>query len=59
LLKHVHLHILPRKKGDFKRNDELYEKLRDHDKEDTAPQRSLDEMAQEAREFRKLFGVLN
>ncbi|GIY27431.1 nitrilase and fragile histidine triad fusion protein NitFhit [Caerostris extrusa] len=30
---HVHVHILPRKPGDFKRNDDVYESLESHDKE--------------------------
>ncbi|XP_058075220.1 bifunctional bis(5'-adenosyl)-triphosphatase/adenylylsulfatase FHIT isoform X1 [Magnolia sinica] len=60
---HVHIHILPRKSGDFKNNDEIYdavdvkekelkEKL-DLDKE--RKERSFEEMAQEADELRKLF----
>ncbi|XP_076917553.1 bifunctional bis(5'-adenosyl)-triphosphatase/adenylylsulfatase FHIT-like isoform X2 [Bidens hawaiensis] len=60
---HVHIHILPRKGGDFENNDEIYEaidekekelkKTFDLDKERT--DRSIDEMAQEAAEYRKLF----
>lgn len=60
---HVHIHILPRKGGDFEKNDEVYdvidrkekelkEKL-DLDKE--RKDRTRDEMAQEADEFRALF----
>ncbi|PSR94998.1 Bifunctional bis(5'-adenosyl)-triphosphatase/adenylylsulfatase [Actinidia chinensis var. chinensis] len=59
---HVHIHILPRKGGDFEKNDEIYdaidvkekelkEKL-DLDKE--RKDRSLEEMAEEAGEYRRL-----
>ncbi|OPJ81009.1 bis(5'-adenosyl)-triphosphatase [Patagioenas fasciata monilis] len=34
-VKHVHVHILPRKAGDFSRNDDVYEELQRHDKEDS------------------------
>ncbi|KAL5974902.1 hypothetical protein ACLOJK_031578 [Asimina triloba] len=60
---HVHIHVLPRKIGDFEKNDEIYdavdvkekelkEKL-DLDKE--RKDRTFEEMAQEADELRKLF----
>ncbi len=29
-VKHVHLHILPRRKGDFKRNDDVYDKVKEN-----------------------------
>ncbi|GFY99473.1 similar to FRAGILE HISTIDINE TRIAD [Actinidia rufa] len=59
---HVHIHILPRRGGDFEKNDEIYdaidvkekelkEKL-DLDKE--RKDRSLEEMAEEASEYRRL-----
>ncbi|XXG68238.1 hypothetical protein AAC387_Pa06g1372 [Persea americana] len=60
---HVHIHVIPRKGGDFENNDEIYdaidakevelkEKLDlDKDRKD----RSRDEMAQEANELRVLF----
>ncbi|PIA59723.1 hypothetical protein AQUCO_00400549v1 [Aquilegia coerulea] len=60
---HVHIHILPRKVADFEQNDEIYDALDvkeaelkkklDLDKDRT--DRSLDEMNQEAEEYRKLF----
>lgn len=60
---HVHIHILPRKGGDFEKNDEIYEALDvkeaelkqklDLDKE--RKDRTFEEMAQEAEEYRKLF----
>ena len=42
-------------KGDFKRTDDVYEKLQNHDKEMKDNLRSQEEMAAEARELRKLF----
>ncbi|KAG5883506.1 hypothetical protein JTB14_013933 [Gonioctena quinquepunctata] len=51
---HVHVHILPRKQGDFKRNDDIYTHLANHDKEDnTQSIRSNDEMCNEACKLRK------
>ncbi|XP_057296943.1 bis(5'-adenosyl)-triphosphatase-like [Hydractinia symbiolongicarpus] len=32
-VKHVHVHILPRKAGDFTHNDDIYKKLEMHDKD--------------------------
>jgi diadenosine tetraphosphate (Ap4A) HIT family hydrolase len=52
---HVHMHIIPRRKGDF-RKDQLYEKLRSHDKDGRILARSLEEMGAEAKILRKLFG---
>jgi len=62
---HVHVHILPRRAGDFQRNDDVYDelesfdartsvKLQVPDDEDRRP-RTLEEMAAEARELRALF----
>jgi len=48
---HVHVHILPRKKGDFENNDDIYKEL---DKKERRP-RTEEEMAQEAAIFRDLF----
>ncbi|KAJ3615533.1 hypothetical protein Zmor_016351 [Zophobas morio] len=44
---HVHVHIIPRKKGDYENSDEVYTELAKHDK-DGRPSRSLEEMAKEA-----------
>ncbi|PQQ05969.1 bis(5-adenosyl)-triphosphatase [Prunus yedoensis var. nudiflora] len=60
---HVHIHIIPRKGGDFRENDEIYDALDEKEKElkqkldldKDRKDRSLDEMAQEAEEYRKLF----
>ncbi|KAM9444190.1 bis(5'-adenosyl)-triphosphatase isoform 1-T1 [Clarias gariepinus] len=57
-VKHVHVHVLPRKPGDFDRNDSIYDELQKHDREskdDAAKWRSEEEMAKEATELRGLF----
>jgi bis(5'-adenosyl)-triphosphatase len=59
---HVHVHVLPRRVGDFRRNDEVYEALHDMDLEHqfhahtypTPPsipgqRRTIEEMAEEAK----------
>ncbi|XP_074531749.1 bis(5'-adenosyl)-triphosphatase [Halichoeres trimaculatus] len=55
-VKHVHVHVLPRKAGDFERNDSVYEELQKHDREDEdvpTKWRSEEEMAAEASDLRK------
>lgn len=60
---HVHVHILPRKVGDFERNDEIYDAIEENEKElkrkldldKERTDRSPEEMSQEADEYRKLF----
>uniref|UniRef100_A0A8D2ZNM7 Bis(5'-adenosyl)-triphosphatase n=1 Tax=Scophthalmus maximus TaxID=52904 RepID=A0A8D2ZNM7_SCOMX len=57
-VRHVHVHVLPRRKGDFERNDSVYEELQRHDQEteDTPSRwRSEEEMAAEASDLRGLF----
>ncbi|XP_042311308.1 bis(5'-adenosyl)-triphosphatase isoform X1 [Sceloporus undulatus] len=57
-VKHVHVHILPRRAGDFSRNDNIYNELQHHDKEaEESPSkwRSEDEMAAEAASLKKYF----
>ncbi|XP_062400982.1 bis(5'-adenosyl)-triphosphatase [Sardina pilchardus] len=57
-VKHVHVHVLPRKTGDFERNDSVYDELQKHDKEDEdvpSKWRTEEEMAAEASVLRKLF----
>merc|ERR1712072_85935 len=49
---HVHVHVMPRRKGDFERNDEIYDKLEIEDEKRKA--RTLDEMAVEADALRAL-----
>lgn len=53
-VKHVHVHVLPRRKGDFQRNDSVYDELQKHDTEDEDPSkwRSLEEMEREATQLR-------
>ncbi|XP_075869375.1 bis(5'-adenosyl)-triphosphatase isoform X1 [Nelusetta ayraudi] len=55
-VKHVHVHVLPRKAGDFERNDSIYDELQKHDGDDEdAPSkwRSEEEMAAEASVLRE------
>ena len=65
---HVHVHVLPRREGDFRRNDDVYEKIHDMGLEeqwhahtyptpDTLPlkKRTSEEMAAEATALRALF----
>ncbi|XP_044307894.1 bis(5'-adenosyl)-triphosphatase [Varanus komodoensis] len=57
-VKHVHVHILPRKAGDFSKNDNIYDELQHHDKEaEDSPSkwRSEEEMAAEAASLRRYF----
>ncbi|XP_060489672.1 bis(5'-adenosyl)-triphosphatase isoform X1 [Panthera onca] len=57
-VKHVHVHVLPRKAGDFHRNDSVYDELQKHDKEEEdSPTlwRSEEEMASEAAALRVYF----
>ncbi|CAD6268667.1 unnamed protein product [Miscanthus lutarioriparius] len=60
---HVHIHLIPRKKGDFEKNDEIYDAIDVKEKElkekldldIERKDRTMDEMAQEANEYRALF----
>lgn len=55
---HVHVHILPRRPGDFERNDKVYEILQEHDKEEQdSPDkwRTEEDMEREAASLRKYF----
>ncbi|KAM6470834.1 bis(5'-adenosyl)-triphosphatase isoform 1-T1 [Liasis olivaceus] len=57
-VKHVHVHVLPRKAGDFDRNDNIYDELQHHDKEEEdspSKWRSEEEMAVEAAILKKYF----
>ncbi|KAF2896634.1 hypothetical protein ILUMI_09537 [Ignelater luminosus] len=55
-ISHVHCHILPRKEGDFQRNDDIYVELAKHDRDNNPqPIRSLEEMSKEADLLRKYF----
>lgn len=53
-VRHVHVHIIPRKKGDFEINDEIYDKLERVDV-DSRKERTEEEMEKEALELSKLF----
>lgn len=58
---HVHVHILPRKGGDFKRNDDIYEELEQQQLQEVfnpdaeRKARTLDEMTAESNLLRGLF----
>ena len=58
---HVHVHMLPRRPNDFKRNDDVYEHLENQhldrviEEEEERRPRTLEEMAQEATTLRSLF----
>ncbi|KAL2333108.1 hypothetical protein Fmac_014321 [Flemingia macrophylla] len=60
---HVHIHVIPRKIGDFEKNDEIYDAIDEKEKElkqkldldKERKDRSLEEMSQEADEYKKLF----
>jgi len=49
---HLHVHILPRRPGDFSQNDDVYTRLAEHDKE-KGGWRGEDVMAHEAAELRE------
>lgn len=51
---HVHVHVLPRKVGDFARNDDVYEELDNMASSNREP-RSAEAMIAEATELRRLF----
>ncbi|KAL6978961.1 bis(5'-adenosyl)-triphosphatase [Sarracenia purpurea var. burkii] len=59
---HVHIHILPRKSGDFEKNDEIYDAIDGKEKElkekldldKERKDRNFEEMAEEADEYRRL-----
>ncbi|KAI4997140.1 hypothetical protein ZWY2020_052482, partial [Hordeum vulgare] len=60
---HVHIHVIPRKKGDFEKNDEIYDAIDVKEKEMKEKldldverkDRSMEEMAHEATEYHALF----
>ena len=54
-MEHVHVHVLPRRQGDFERNDDVYTALETHDKQVAASEWRTDEdMAEEAAIYRDL-----
>ena len=56
IYQHVHLHILPCKKNDFVRNEEIYEKFSEHDRDMSTGLRTNEALVNEAAEYRKFFG---
>lgn len=61
-VRHVHCHVMPRRQGDFKQNDDIYVELSRHDDpslpETEKLRRSHAEMAQEAKEYRNILNKL-
>lgn len=49
---HLHVHVLPRKPGDFEKNDDIYRILETHDKTDIGKWRTPEEMNEEAKRLR-------
>ena len=56
-VEHVHVHVLPRKAGDFAENDDVYTALATHDRQDGG-WRSEEEMVEEASAIRKTLDKL-
>lgn len=54
-VRHTHLHLLPRKGGDFARNDDIYDHLNGWKLDSDRKDRSLDVMKAEATELQTLF----
>ncbi|XP_068749442.1 bis(5'-adenosyl)-triphosphatase-like [Montipora capricornis] len=58
-VEHVHVHVLPRKRGDFKQNDDIYKALEEHDKQkeglESKAFRTNEEMEKEASYLAGLF----
>ena len=54
---HLHVHLLPRRDGDFKENNDVYTELERHDKVEGG-WREEDVMAREASEFREAWDRL-
>lgn len=60
---HVHVHIVPRKPGDFQRNDQIYDELEKSnqnrgvkvDAEEDRKPRTIEEMTAEALQLRSLY----
>ncbi|XP_062197797.1 bifunctional bis(5'-adenosyl)-triphosphatase/adenylylsulfatase FHIT [Phragmites australis] len=60
---HVHIHVIPRKTGDFEKNDEIYDAIDVKEKElkekldldIERKDRTMEEMTHEAKEYRALF----
>nr|CAB3246040.1 bis(5'-adenosyl)-triphosphatase-like [Phallusia mammillata] len=57
-IRHVHVHVIPRKAGDFFMNDDIYVELQKHDKPDADGTvkglRSVRDMEEEAAKLRKI-----
>lgn len=58
-VEHLHVHVVPRRKGDFARNDEVYEKLNRCDVDDGRQDRRFEEMESEAESLRRLLASVD
>ena len=58
-IRHVHVHVLPRRPGDFKENDQIYDALHKHDKGSDIEWRGEEDMRQEAAALRQFFRSLS
>ncbi|XP_071960623.1 bis(5'-adenosyl)-triphosphatase-like [Antedon mediterranea] len=63
-VQHVHVHILPRKAGDFERNDDVYSEIERHNNKLHVDKkggkwRSDEDMAEEASALRNLFDKIH
>ena len=58
---HVHAHVMPRRAGDFKRNDDIYEEIEKSERIDnpTGKNRTLEEMEEEANFLKSFFSLPN
>ncbi|XP_071817909.1 bis(5'-adenosyl)-triphosphatase-like isoform X1 [Apostichopus japonicus] len=61
-VQHVHVHVVPRRPGDFAENDDIYDELEAHnhvnfDGSEKTKWRTEEEMAEEAARLRKLFST--
>lgn len=53
---HVHVHVMPRKQGDFANNDDIYSRLADQDRDiNPASRRTLQQQVEEAAYLRTFF----
>lgn len=58
-IEHLHVHVMPRKPGDFKDNDDIYRELETHDKDpDAVGWRNQEAMTAEAAKFRSTWKTM-
>lgn len=57
-IRQVHVHVLPRKSGDFKKNDDVYKELATHDRGSNVEWRSQEEMEKETCELAEKLRIM-